>query len=186
VRIAGIDTAHLAHGREGEVRTMKYTGRLVCILAIALAGGEATAREREEETPPSGSQVQAAAPDTPVAAVENFHGALAAGDRERALAWLDPEVSIFESGGAERSREEYASHHLQSDMAFASSTKTEILNRETRSSGDVAWVLSRSRTTGTFRGRDVDVEGVETMVLRQDQGRWRIVHIHWSSRRRAD
>ena len=118
----------------------------------------------------------------PVSAVEAFHEALTKGDREQALAWLDPSVVIFESGGAERSRDEYASHHLPSDIEFARSVRTEVLNRQTGLWGDNAWVLSRTRTTGTFRDRDLDSQDVETMVLRRIDGRWLIVHIHWSSR----
>lgn len=119
-----------------------------------------------------------------VAAVEGFHAALAAGDRERVLSWLDPQVVIFESGGAEMSREEYASHHLDSDMEFVRAMKTEVLDRQAHSGVDAAWVLTRTRTTGRFRERDFDLEGVETMVLRRAGEQWRIIHVHWSSHSR--
>ena len=115
------------------------------------------------------------------AAVESFHAALAAGDREGALSWLDPQVVIFESGGAEMSREEYASHHLESDMEFVRAMKTEVVDRQAHSAADAAWVLTRTRTTGRFRDRDFDLDGVETMVLRRTGDRWRIIHVHWSS-----
>ena len=115
------------------------------------------------------------------AAVESFHAALAAGDRERVLSWLDPRVVIFESGGAEMSRDEYASDHLESDMEFVRAMKTEVLERQAHSAADAAWVLTRTRTTGRFRDRDFDLDGVETMVLRRTGDRWRIIHVHWSS-----
>jgi ketosteroid isomerase-like protein len=117
-------------------------------------------------------------------AVEGFHAALARGDRAGVLSWLDPRVVIFESGAAEMSREEYASHHLQSDLEFERAVATEVLDRQTHSAGDAAWVLTRTRTTGEFRGRELDVEGVETMLLRRVNGRWSILHVHWSSRSR--
>ena len=82
------------------------------------------------------------------------------------------------------SREEYAAHHLASDLAFAGAIKSELIDRQIESAGDVAWVLSRTRTMGRFRDRDVDVDGVETMVLRRANGGWHVVHIHWSSRAR--
>jgi ketosteroid isomerase-like protein len=131
--------------------------------------------------PPAGS---AAAVGGPASAVEGFHLALASGDREGALSWLDPEAVVFESGGAEMSRDEYASHHLESDMEFTRAVKTEVLARHAHSAGDAAWVLSLTRTTGRFRERDVDADGVETMVLRRVSGQWRIVHVHWSSHAR--
>ena len=151
-----------------------------CLFVVAVGGSAAMAHD-PKATPPATPPAPSAAAGTPAAAVEAFHSALSAGDRERALSWLDPEVVIFESGGAEMSREEYASHHLESDMAFVGATKTEVVDRQAQSAGDTAWVLSRTRTTGQFRDRPIDADGVETMVLQRDGGQWRIVHIHWSS-----
>lgn len=131
--------------------------------------------------PLSGAE-PAAAPDADVtAAVDRFHEALRNLDRDKALAVLDPEVRIFEGGGAETSREEYAAHHLASDMAFVAATRTDVLDRKVTVVGDAAWVLTLSKTSGSFRGRDVSSKGAETMVLRKTAGTWLIVHVHWSS-----
>lgn len=124
------------------------------------------------------------APGSAAAAVDEFHAALAAGDREGALARLDREVVIFEGGGAEMSREEYAGHHLGGDMEFVRAVKTEVVGRQAHTEGDMAWVLTRTHTNGRLRDRDIDVDGVETMVLRRSGDQWRIVHVHWSSRAR--
>jgi ketosteroid isomerase-like protein len=156
---------------------------LSLILALGGVSG-AGAHDPKASQPPTPPSSPTAAPGSPAAAVESFHSSLASGDREAAMSWLDPQVVVFESGGVEISREEYAAHHLESDMAFVGATKTEVAERRAVSSGDAAWVLTRSRTTGTFRDRPVDVDGVETMVLRRDEGRWTIVHIHWSSQQR--
>lgn len=118
----------------------------------------------------------------PVEVVDGFHAALEAGDREAALGYLAPEVIIFEGGGAEMSRDEYASHHLGGDMAFLAAMEQELLDRQDHVAGDLAYVLSRTRTRGSFREREVDSTGVETMVLERRDDGWRIVHIHWSSR----
>ena len=123
-----------------------------------------------------------AAPEqTPEATADAFHRALAAGHREEALALLAPDVVIFESGGAELSREEYAHHHLAADMEFSAAAPTRVLDRQQGSGGDTAWVLSRTETKGSFRGREVHSRGTETMLLRRTAAGWRIVHIHWSS-----
>lgn len=119
----------------------------------------------------------------PVAVVHAFHAALSAGDSAAALSLLAPDVVIFESGGVEASRDEYRSHHLPADMEFSQSVTREITRERSGSTGDVAWVLTESRTSGTFRERPVNVRGVETMLLRRSADGWRIVHIHWSSRR---
>ena len=121
--------------------------------------------------------------DTPVGVVRAFHQALAAADSTKALSLLAPDVVIFEAGGVEASRDEYESHHLGADMRFAMATKRVITDQKTGNSGDVAWVLTESTTTGTFRDREVNSRGTETMILRRNSSGWRIIHIHWSSRR---
>lgn len=50
---------------------------------------------------------------------------------------------------------------------------------------DAAWVLTRSETSGTFRGKEIDLLGAESVLLRRGEHGWRIVHIHWSSRPRS-
>lgn len=115
--------------------------------------------------------------------VRFFHEALAAGDSVTALELLAEDVVIYESGGVEASRKEYQSHHLPADMAFASATEREVTLERSGKNGDLAWVLSRSTTTGTFREQEIHSVGTETMLLVLTSAGWRIKHIHWSSRR---
>jgi ketosteroid isomerase-like protein len=130
---------------------------------------------------------QVASDEAAVETVHAFHAALAAGDSATALSLLAPDVVIFESGAVEASRDEYRSHHLPADMEFSQSVSREITSERSGSAGDVAWMLTESHSTGTFRERPIDVRGIETMLLRRTADGWRIVHIHWSSRRvRAD
>lgn len=117
----------------------------------------------------------------PVAVVERFFQLLASGDTRSASGLLDPSVVIFESGGAERSRAEYASHHLGADSQFLKTVKHELLSRTGDARGDLAWVATESRLTASGK-QPADLVSTETMVLRKAQGGWRIVHIHWSSR----
>ena len=156
----------------------------VGLVATIGATGALRGHEPKPAVAPTPGAPRAEVAGSPAGAVEGFHSALAAGNREEALHWLDPQVVIFESGGAEMSRDEYAGHHLGGDMEFVGAVKTEVLDRQAHSESDVAWVLTRTRTTGRFRERDVDVDGVETMVLRRTGGQWRIVHVHWSSHAR--
>lgn len=129
----------------------------------------------------TGTPAAAEGPRGPKEVVAAFHDALSGGDRAKVTELLASGVIIFESGGAELSREEYASHHLGADMEFAKATKVEVVDRQAGEAGDAAWVLTRSRTTGTFKDRPVDLRGTETMLLRKTPDGWRIVHIHWSS-----
>lgn len=124
----------------------------------------------------------AVAQGTPAATIAAFHEALARGDSTAALELLTLDVLIYESGGVEQSRAEYQSHHLAADMAFAGSTTRDVIAQNTNESGDIAWATATSTTVGTFRDREVNMRGTETMVLRRTPEGWRIVHIHWSSR----
>lgn len=155
---------------------MRITLRfLFSFLALAWVGAEPsvlTAQEEHVHQGPAGA---------PAGTVEAFHQALAGGDRQAVLALLAQDAVIFESGGAEMSPAEYAHHHLAGDMAFTAATEREIVDRQVRENGHVAWVLTRTETRGSFRGRDVASRGTETMVLVRGEGGWRIAHIHWSS-----
>lgn len=125
-----------------------------------------------------GAPVDAA---TPVGTVMAFHAALASGDTDAALTHLAEDVMIFESGGVENSRAEYASHHLEADAAFSAAVPRTLISRTHGMEGDTAWVMSVETVTGTYRTRAINSRSVETMMLRQVNGQWRIVHIHWSS-----
>lgn len=140
---------------------------LAALLSLALAAHSAAAAGES--------------PRGPEESVAAFHKALSSGDRAAVTGLLASDVVIFESGGAELSREEYASHHLSADMEFAKATRQEVVDRRSGEAGDAAWVLTRSRTTGTFRNRKIDLRGTETMLLRKTPQGWRIIHIHWSS-----
>jgi uncharacterized membrane protein/ketosteroid isomerase-like protein len=117
----------------------------------------------------------------PEGTVEAFHAALKHGDGAAAMGLLDPEVVIYESGYVERSAAEYAGHHLAADMEFSHDMDTAYLDRRVEREGGIATVASETSTTGTFKGKDYEFRGTETVVLKQTEQGWRITHIHWSS-----
>ena len=115
-------------------------------------------------------------------AVDAFHAKLAEGDGAAAAALLADDALIFESGHAERSRTEYASHHAGADAAYAAAVSSRLTRRNGLVDGDTAWVVSESRATGKYKDKPVDRVTTETMILRKTAEGWRIAHIHWSSR----
>lgn len=116
-----------------------------------------------------------------VQAVSDFHMALASADSTRVLGLLAPGARILEGAGVE-TVDEYRAHHLPADMAFASAVTRQRGPVTVRFHGDVAWAISTSRATGTYRDREIDSRGAELMVLTRHDGGWRIEAIHWSSR----
>lgn len=94
---------------------------------------------------------------------------------------LVPDALIFEAGHIERSAAEYAAGHLAGDAAHAAKSTTSLVARKCLIDPSLAIVTSETRTT-TTGGGDPRI-GTETMVLRKQSDKWRIAHIHWSSRK---
>jgi len=159
---------------------MKATTTLFAALAV-LSLADASAVEARQPAAARDAALPAAEAEA-ARVVDAFHAALGRGDTAAALAQLAEDVIIFEAGGAERSKAEYASHHLAADAAFAQAVPDTRSRRTGRAVGDLAWIASEGRTTGRYRNAAVDRLSTETMVLRREGGTWRIVHIHWSSR----
>ena len=115
------------------------------------------------------------------AVVERYHHALAEGDSAAALGLLAEDAVIVESGGIE-SRQEYRSHHLPADIAFARAVKGTRSPVRVNVRGDVAWATATGTTRGNYRGKAVNSSGAELMVLTRARDGWKINAIHWSSR----
>jgi ketosteroid isomerase-like protein len=128
------------------------------------------------------SALAAAAPTSgPAAVVDSFHSALRTGDTAAAAALLTDDALIFEEGGVERSKAEYAIRHLPADAEFMKTVSAKVVRRSTGSAPGLAGVASEGRVSGTVRGKPVERRTTETMILRQTERGWRIAHIHWSS-----
>ena len=158
---------------------MKYT----IALATALLLADTAVAHPESNQGENAAQVGAVAPSARPAAsvVDAFHAALRRGETKAALSYLAENALIYESGGVERGRQEYASHHLGADAAFAQAVPGKVTRRAGEAVGNFAWIATQGRTTGTYKGKAVDRVTTETMVLRRAGGAWKIVHIHWSS-----
>lgn len=147
---------------------------LVCFsVQVDAQNARATKAAPQDSAPPSARAA--------TAVVDAFHAALARGDTKAALALLADNALIFESGGVERGKAEYAAHHLAADAAFSQAVPGSRTRRTGSATDSMAWIASEGRTTGTYKGKPVDRITSETMVLRRAGSAWKIVHIHWSS-----
>jgi ketosteroid isomerase-like protein len=151
------------------------TFRLACALFLVAAPLAA------HEAPPAPPSILPASARSAAATVDSFHAALRRGDTRAAASLLTDDALVFEAGGAERSKAEYAAQHLAADAEFSRSTTATVTRRSGGSDGRLAWIASEGRTTGSFRGRSIDSTTAETMLLRRLGRAWKIAHIHWSS-----
>lgn len=162
--------------------------------AIALMMAIATPAFAQSTTPPSSHDAhhaqaaKSSTSDVPDAAtgaanqVDAFSKALAAADFDQVKSLLAPEAIILESGGVERSREEYLDHHAKSDAAFLGGAHVNVLSRTARVDGNLAWVATESEIHTSKGNKPLTLLSTETMILNDRSGDWQIVHIHWSSR----
>jgi mono/diheme cytochrome c family protein/ketosteroid isomerase-like protein len=118
----------------------------------------------------------------PVGAAQALHDALSDGDAARVQDILDSKVMIMEGGNVERSLKEYAGHHLPADLKFMKGVTYKLERQTGDSSGDLAWVASEASLAGSSDGKPVALMSTETLVLKNVGGRWKVVHVHWSSK----
>lgn len=150
-------------------------------LAALILSGAPMALAQENHAPVAATAVQPSATEA-AGVVDAFHAALSRGDSSGALALLTDDALIFEGGYAERSKAEYASHHAAADAAYALAIPSALSRRTGNAVGDLAWIASESRTTGSYKNKPVDRVTTESMLLTRQGDKWLISHIHWSSR----
>ncbi len=115
--------------------------------------------------------------------VTAFHAALSSGDKDKAMAMMAPDITVYESGYVERSRDEYAGHHLPEDLKFARAATRKVLQHSERRDGNLAIVWEETETQANIKGKQVRLLGTESTTLQKSGDSWHIVHIHWSSRK---
>ncbi len=117
-----------------------------------------------------------------VKVVDAFSTAIKAARIDSAKALLDPKVLVLESGGSERSRDQYLEEHAVADAAYMQGATQDLRYRKARVAGELAWVGTESILTSQKNGKPSLNMSTETMILRKTADGWKIVHIHWSSR----
>ncbi len=110
-----------------------------------------------------------------------FSAAIRAGDADAVRALSTSNLLVGESGGLERSFEEYASHHLPSDMAFSKATTSTMTEQQVIAGEHMAVVVTQSQIHGRYREQAVHSQLVETLVIQHIEDDWRLRHVHWSS-----
>lgn len=129
-----------------------------------------------------GGVAEAAVPVDPAAISDAFLAALQSGDEQAVDKLLTDDVLIIEGGHAQSSKAAYMAGHMKSDMKFVPHMSFEILSCETGQSGDRAWIVTFSRSAGTYNGKDYDNNGREFMLLRREGEDWKIALIDWAEK----
>ena len=137
---------------------------IVLTLFIVLVAGTAVAGEHED-------------------IVAAYHQAILDGDIEAAKGMLDEDLLLFEDGFAETSLKHYAKGHLKDDIAFSAKAKRKLESQTSWIEGNTATVSSTYDLKTKYKGKRYHIKSAETMTLKRIDGRWVIVHAHWSNHR---
>lgn len=111
--------------------------------------------------------------------LSEFETAIVENNSAGASEVLHDDVNILEGSGSE-TKEEYLSHHFHSDGRFLSAMTRELVSEKITIEGNVAWVTSLTKMTGTYNGREIDRTSLELAVLKKENGEWKIIALHWS------
>ncbi len=168
------------------MRTLLLVG-LSALSGVPVALGGDQGAETKRASPHRALAADIDVPDAAADAVtvaDAFSGSMSRGDLEAAGQYLDPSVVILEHGRSERTAEEYLEVHGEADARFLRHTRQTVMHRKAGASRGLAWVVTEREIEGQADGKPLTLNSTETMVLkRSPAGRWKIVHIHWSSRK---
>jgi len=119
----------------------------------------------------------------PSKASDHLFEALKNGDSAAVGSLLADDVLIIEGGHAQTSKDDYMAGHMKSDMAFLPHMETAVLDRTRGRAGNRAWVVTYSRSKGNYKGKDYDHETREFLLLRKQDGEWKIAMIEWAEQK---
>jgi ketosteroid isomerase-like protein len=118
--------------------------------------------------------------------LKGYDAAFMAKDLDRLAAFYHPDVTIYEGTGINNGWADYRDRHLGPELkAFSnlqfghSETKVTMMP-----GGQSAYATSRYTIKAKMGDRDLDSEGLESLVLVKTPEGWKIRHSHTSSRAR--
>jgi|SRR6056297_1078067 len=109
----------------------------------------------------------------------DFENAIVENNSEATSMLLHDDVVILEGNNRE-TKEQYLSHHFHSDGRFLSAMTRELISEQVTIEGNVAWVTSLTKMIGTYNEREIDRTSLELVVLKKENGEWKIIALHWS------
>jgi ketosteroid isomerase-like protein len=98
----------------------------------------------------------------------------------------DRGVHIIEGAGVNHGWVDYRDNHLQPELEGFENFRYRYYAVEPQVRQDVAWNSFRYELAADTPRGHVELEGRGTAVLEKREGRWVIVHLHTSGRRRRD
>jgi len=119
--------------------------------------------------------------------LKGYDAAFMAKDLDRLATFYHPDVTIYEGAGINNGWADYRDRHLGPELK--SFVNLQFGHTETKVTimpgGQSAYATSRYTIKAKMGDRDLDSEGLETLVLvKMSDGAWKIRHAHTSGRAR--
>ena len=118
--------------------------------------------------------------------LKGYDAAFLAKDLDRLATFYHPDVTIFEGTGINNGWADYRDRHLGPELKAFSNLQ--FAHTETKVTlmpgGQSAYATSRYTIKAKMGERDLDSEGLETLMLVRTPDGWKIRHSHTSSRAR--
>ena len=118
--------------------------------------------------------------------LKGYDDAFNAKDLEKLGTFYHPQVTIYEGGGIDNGWAAYRDGHLGPELKAFENLQFGHSDRQIQMLGErAAYVVSTYTLKAKMGQRDIDSGGLETLILvRGDDGAWKIRHSHTSSRPR--
>ncbi len=97
----------------------------------------------------------------------------------------DPWVEIIEGSGINHGWTDYRNNHLKPELAEMQHLRFRFFDIAPQVRGNVAWAPFRYELAAHTPSGHVEVEGHGTAILERRGGRWVVVHLHTSGRRKV-
>lgn len=118
--------------------------------------------------------------------LNDYDAAFNGKDLVRLGTFYHPEVTVYEGGGVNNGWADYRDHHLGPELKELQNLQLSHSNRRVHllNGGRAAYVTSSYTIKGRVGDREIDSGGLETLVVVDEGGVWKIRHSHTSSKPR--
>jgi ketosteroid isomerase-like protein len=113
-------------------------------------------------------------------AVAAYDQAVAKKDVHTVRAMLAPEMLLYEHSVRNDGAKDAFENHLKSEILQGDGLQLSFYDLRVTASPGLALITRQYRVEGKFEGKAVDSKGNETQVWEKKDGRWQIIHIHYS------
>ena len=113
-------------------------------------------------------------------ALSAYDQAVAKKDVETVRTLLATEMLLYEHSVRNDGAKDAFENHLKPEILEAEGLQLSFSDLRVTANSGLALVTRQYQVKGTFQGKAVDSSGNETQVWKQIDGRWKLIHIHYS------